>query len=819
MNPSFADLRRRFAALGQEHVFRFWDRLDETERQTLVRELQELDDELLATLAPMARVPKAERPSTFEPAEVISPGTETTRGHDLHRARARGAELLAHGRVGLVLVAGGQATRLGYDQPKGMFPIGPASGRTLFELHAHRILAIARRTGHAPPWFVMTSPQNDAATRAYFEEKRWFGLPPGKIVLFPQATVPAFDRHGRLVLETPSRLFRNPNGHGGAFSALADSGFLERCREDGITQLFYWQVDNPLVNIADPLFLGLHDEAGAGMSSKVVSKRDAEEKVGVLGRANGKLACIEYSDLPPELRYAVDSRGRLLYRAGNIAIHAIAVEFAMRLTSAGAAHTLPWHRAEKKVKSVTDDGQPTEIPGVKFETFVFDALGLSPTSITLEVRREDEFAPVKNASGEDSPETAKAAMSAYYARWLREAMGEEPASHAHPIEVHPQFALDLEEFREHLAHVPKRSGAPLFVDARHAPRHPGRHLRVAVAMGGQSPERGVSMRSGAAVLSALDPAKYRALPLELRADGLWALAEHPARSAANAIRLLRHEGIDVVFLALHGPGGEDGVVQGFLETAGIPYTGCGVAASALAMDKVLTRAVLSRAGLRVSSAVEMHRYEWEHDRSSILARIGALRAPLFVKAPNQGSSYGVVRVDRSLGNSDGREAVEKAVASVLRYEDRVLVEEGVEGVEITIPVLGNCGDPMLEPLLPVEIRPRSAAFFDTHEKYASTGAEEICPPRSLSAAQVAHAQKLGAAAHRALLCDGMSRTDMICSSEGFTILEVNTIPGLTERSLLPQSAAASGIPFPDLLHRILHLALEKRAPHLLRISP
>src|SRR5262245_3569010 len=207
-----------------------------------------------------------------------------------------------------------------------------------------------------------------------------------------------------------------------------------------MSQLFYWKVDSPLVAIGDTMFLRLRAELSAGMSSKVVAKRNAEEKVGVIGRRGGRLACIEYSDLPKELVAARDARGQLLYRAGNIAIHAISVEFAESLTRGGLR--LPWHRAEKKVRALLDDGTTGEIPGVKFETFVFDALGATESSVTLEVKREDEFAPVKNAEGDDSPETARAAISATFARWFRKAGLEAPE----PLEVHPLFALDSAEF-------------------------------------------------------------------------------------------------------------------------------------------------------------------------------------------------------------------------------------------------------------------------------------------------------------------------------------------------------------------------------------
>lgn len=343
-------------------------------------------------------------------------------------------------------MAGGQASRLGYDGPKGAFPVGPVSGRTLFEFHARRLRAARERFGTPVPWYIMTSPANHAATREFFEEREFLGLDRGDVFFFSQAMLPALDPAGRILLSAPDQLFLAPNGHGGVLAALATSGGLEDARRRGLRTLSYFQVDNPLVRPADPLFLGLHALAGAGMSSKVVSKRDPDEKVGVLGRIDGRMGCIEYSDLPEDLRHARAGSGELLFRAGNIAVQAIQLDFVDELTRGGLQ--LPWHVAKKNVQALDDEGRPAERPGVKFETFVFDALSRSEHSVTLEVERFREFSPVKNAAGEDSPATARRDLCRLFAGLALAAGHELPPPDPeglHPVEVDPLLAEDPAE--------------------------------------------------------------------------------------------------------------------------------------------------------------------------------------------------------------------------------------------------------------------------------------------------------------------------------------------------------------------------------------
>jgi UDP-N-acetylglucosamine/UDP-N-acetylgalactosamine diphosphorylase len=444
---------------GQAHVLRFVEELDEPARARLLASVDALDLELVDALAELARAgaPPVEG-IRFSPPEVErADGRGAARTRELVEA---GSELLARGAVAYLLVAGGQASRLGFDGPKGVYPAGPVSQWSLFEIFARKLLAARERHGARTPWYVLTSDANDAATRAFFAEHDWFGLPREDVTFFRQAMLPALDSEGRILLAGKGELFLAPNGHGGVLAALASSGALADARARGIEVFSYFQVDNPLAPPADALFLGLHALERAEMSSKVVRKRDAAEKVGVLGLADGRLTCIEYSDLPGELREARDARGELVFGDGNIALHALDLAFVARLTESGLR--LPWHLARKTVHALDEHGRVVQREGFKFETFVFDALGVARRAATLEVERGEQFSPIKNAEGDDSPRTARADLCRLHASWARAAGFELPLAGAdgvHAVEIDPLLAESADELR-------RRTGVRPAVTAR-----------------------------------------------------------------------------------------------------------------------------------------------------------------------------------------------------------------------------------------------------------------------------------------------------------------------------------------------------------------
>jgi D-alanine-D-alanine ligase len=339
-------------------------------------------------------------------------------------------------------------------------------------------------------------------------------------------------------------------------------------------------------------------------------------------------------------------------------------------------------------------------------------------------------------------------------------------------------------------------------------------MKVAVLMGGRSAEREVSLATGRQVLNGLDPEKYTVIALDTasgqallpdaEAARLATLTASGSGETVSTLTALPNVAVaerpDVVFIALHGPGGEDGTVQGFLSTLDIPYTGSGVLASALAMDKVRCKALLSTENVILPADVVYEKSDRARLRRAPEDVERMLGYPVVVKPSRQGSSFGTTIVDAP-------EKLSAALDLVFRYDNVAIVEEKVEGTEITVAVLGN-ERPVALPI--IEIVPPDT-FFDYASKYSSEegiAAQEIIPAR-ISDADGEEAREIALRCHRLLGCRGMSRTDMFVTENGVVTLEVNTIPGMTPTSLLPKAAAAAGISFPELLDRLIALALEK----------
>jgi UDP-N-acetylglucosamine/UDP-N-acetylgalactosamine diphosphorylase len=452
------DLMKRVRAAGHGHVFHFWDKITEDSQQQLLHQLSLIDFGLMERLYREYIIHKKKPDvSALEPAEIITLAHQRAHPEETEKMVARGEEMLRAGKIAAVLVAGGQASRLGFDKPKGEYPIGPVSEKSLFQLHAEKLIATARRYRTRIPWYIMASDANAGETRAFFEQNNLFGYPAADIFFFEQEMMPALDENGKLILDAPDHIFMNPNGHGGTLTALEKSGALADMRRRGIEEIFYFQVDNVLLQMCDPLFIGYHVAANAEMSAKVCAKRNPYEKVGVIGRLvdpatgrAGKLKVIEYSDMSKADKEARNPDGTLKYNAGSIAIHLFNVDFIAREVSGGTK--LPWHVAHKQIPYLNTGGeliQPDQPNGYKFETFIFDALSDAQRVVLLEVERRFEFSPVKNAAGEDSPQTAQHDLCELHAHWLEQAGVKIPRDAAGRLnarlEISPLFALDAPE--------------------------------------------------------------------------------------------------------------------------------------------------------------------------------------------------------------------------------------------------------------------------------------------------------------------------------------------------------------------------------------
>lgn len=454
----YREVRERYLKNGQARAFRVVDLFAGPERDRLVAELDAIDLDALKKMTTEAGAePEALDPSAMESANVRRLPTSGDEYAEFERARKVGEDALRAGRVAAFLVAGGQGSRLGFDGPKGAFPVGLVpGGRTLFQFHAEKIANLRTRYKSDIPWFIMTADTNHADTVDFFQRHGFFGLPEKDVFFFRQAMVPAVDRDGNVILTAGPCVFKNPNGHGGALAALRDSGALSEMQRRGIDRIFYFQVDNLMINICDPVFLGFHELAQSQMSSKVLKKTGPDEKVGNLLVYKGRERVIEYSDFPDEVARLRDEKGELKFLFGSIAIHVFDRAFVETLTAGGLR--LPWHRAEKNIPFLGDDGKPVEPKtpnGIKFETFVFDALPLAERTMAMECERVKEFAPIKNAAGVDSAESARRMLRNLWKDWFVRAGVAVPLDRngeiAVDIEISPRFAFRYPEFAEKIS--------------------------------------------------------------------------------------------------------------------------------------------------------------------------------------------------------------------------------------------------------------------------------------------------------------------------------------------------------------------------------
>jgi len=433
---------------GQPHILDHVRRLSTEKRENFCRRVAGLNLPLAFQLYQEFSRPKDSRADTsgIEPASIIPISKTPAEVQDRKKAIHLGESLIRGNQVAVLIVAGGQGSRLGFPGPKGFLPISPVMKKPLFQLFAESVQALSARYRATIPLLVMTSQENREEIEAFFASRRFFGLPENQVHFFCQGMLPTLTPGGKLILGDEANLLSNPDGHGGSLKALYESGLTERLKGQGISEIFYCQVDNPLAKIADPAFIGYHRQEGADISTKVVRRRNLEEKVGIYGVVNRKPAIIEYSDFSPEDYRSRDEQGNLRHWAGNIAIHMISLSFVDRLNRQGFA--LPYHRAVKEVEGLGPGGRKEKIAGLKFESFVFDSIPIAQKACCMEVVREEEFSPVKNQTGIDSPDTARQAMNSLFRRWVTEAGGE-VAPNAQ-VEISPLFALDKEELIEKL---------------------------------------------------------------------------------------------------------------------------------------------------------------------------------------------------------------------------------------------------------------------------------------------------------------------------------------------------------------------------------
>jgi UDP-N-acetylglucosamine/UDP-N-acetylgalactosamine diphosphorylase len=450
-NSSEGKLINLLVQNGQEHLLLFWDELNDAERDILLDDIRKIDFELFKRFLDIGEADSPKERTLELPPVIEVPKTKEKKKKEKEAFEA-GCDSIGKSKLSVFTAAGGQSSRLGLDYPKGAFPVTPIRKKTLFQVLAEKIGYMQNRFGVQVPWIIMVSETNREQTRAFFESNGFFGLTKEFVMFVEQGSFPAYTPSGKILLSEKNRVFLSPSGHGGTFLALKSSGALAWLDKLGVEQIFYSQVDNVLVKVLDPAFIGYHVIAHGDMSSKCVKKKHPKEKVGVFVLENGRTVVIEYTELE-KLEGLQGGLGIESFNAGSIAIHMIDVGFAMRLADGDLR--LPLHRAYKAVPHIGRDGSkivPDGPNGYKIETFIFDALRYADHSVVMEVLREEEFSPLKNKSGDASPSTVAKDQVRFFTRWIEEAgiaVPKDPEGEPkYKTEISPLFASLKDDFLE-----------------------------------------------------------------------------------------------------------------------------------------------------------------------------------------------------------------------------------------------------------------------------------------------------------------------------------------------------------------------------------
>ena len=407
---NYIGTRSKLKKYGQLHVLDHYKELDGAGKKALLAQAAGIDFEKVLSLYRHAsggeQGEAAENNFSFEPLPYTDKASLPA--EKLAEYEKAGADIMARGMFAAVTMAGGQGTRLGHNGPKGTFDIGLSCHRSLFEIQCRRLADASAKYGRTIPWYIMTSRENDADTRAFFEAHGFFGYPRTEIRFFVQNMLPMVGFDGKIILDNPGHIKEGADGHGGVFAALKSSGCYADMRKRGIKWVFVGGIDNVLLKLADPVLVGFGEKSGAPVAAKSLVKRDAKEGVGVFCRRNGRPYVVEYTEVSDEMAEARGADGQFVYGDAHILCNLFSMDAIGDILE--NADGLPYHAARKKTPYVGADGEihtPDKPNAFKFESFIFDAFGRFDDLAILRVDRESEFAPVKNREGNDSPETAR----------------------------------------------------------------------------------------------------------------------------------------------------------------------------------------------------------------------------------------------------------------------------------------------------------------------------------------------------------------------------------------------------------------------------
>lgn len=413
MDRRIEDAKVILRKYGQEHLLNHYDKLDEMHKNELLNEIESINFELINNLYSTTNKINKNEEDEITPIDYLD---KYKLNEQYKYYENIGKKAIKEGQLAAVTMAGGQGTRLGHDGPKGTYDIGLDSHKSLFELLSDSLKEEGKKYDVIIPWFIMTSKENNKATVEFFEKHKYFGYQKNKnIFFFNQGELPMLDTEGKILIDEKGLIKLAADGHGGIYEALVDNGMTEQMRHMGIKWVFIGGVDNCLVKMVDPVLMGIAIDKKVTVACKSVVKDNPQEKVGVFCKRNGKPNVIEYSEITDEMAEATDENGELLYGESHILCNLFSVEAIERM----GADPLPYHVAYKKAKYLDKDGnliEPDSPNAYKFEAFLFDAFGEVDEMAVLRVKREEEFAPVKNAdtAGVDCPKTARQLYKKYY---------------------------------------------------------------------------------------------------------------------------------------------------------------------------------------------------------------------------------------------------------------------------------------------------------------------------------------------------------------------------------------------------------------------
>ena len=402
-NIEYEEALKKLNKYSQEHLLKRYEFLDDERKEKIINQIKNIDFDQVTELFNITKKSVKNPEGTITNIEYVDKSKLSKEEYDKYYEI--GKKIIEQGKYAVVTMAGGQGTRLGYVAPKGTFKIGGGIDKSLFEALSDTIKEAKNKFDTSIPWYIMTSRENNNATEKFFEKNDFFGLPYEDVKFFKQGELPMLTTEGKLMLDETGIIKLAADGHGGVFESLVKNGYLEDMKSRGIEWVFISGVDNVLAGLVDPIAVGLAISQGTLATGKSVVKRSPDERVGVFCKKNGRPYVIEYTEITDEMANARDNNGELLYGESHILTNLFNIKALENI----AQNKLPYHKAFKKAKYMDENGEivkPESPNAYKYEAFIFDAFESLDSMSILRVKREDEFAPLKNAEGEDSPNTA-----------------------------------------------------------------------------------------------------------------------------------------------------------------------------------------------------------------------------------------------------------------------------------------------------------------------------------------------------------------------------------------------------------------------------